>query len=195
MFRKLKTRIKWYFRRKYQVNIHTIDKWATSIIEEYEFDSRTVIKFADRCKIGEDVIWKRGNGKQLMSGRVYGITGVRFKNTNKVVVKFFLGEFISYYRELFGDDWKSAMGGRIFYEFFERKIIEEFMKRKIRKTIAHEYRHSVQQWYLIDHGFDLVKVIEQENEQSYGEGILEKDAIRFSEKGVDIPMEVVFRNM
>lgn len=194
MFRRLKTRIKWAIRKRYQVNAYLLEDWAMDIIDQYDFDPRTVIQFANRCRISKDFIRYDKEG-QVMKGRIYGSTGVYEDNTKEVFVTYFLGEFMAFYRSMFKEEWNANVGGRILYEFFERKLIKEFMKNKMRLTICHEYRHSVQQWFLLDHKINLVDFLNRENaEKVYGKGILEEDAIRYSEQGIDIPMEVLFKD-
>ena len=66
------------------------------------------------------------------------------------------------------------------------------MKKKIRKTVLHEYRHTEQFLFLAKSKVNIRKILDDDNSLPYGKGPLEKDAIRYSEDKIDIPLDQVF---
>lgn len=189
MFKSIFVRIKWWLKKRYQVNPYRLEEWAMEILDEYDFDERTIIEFANRCRLSKDFV-RYGKDGNVLNGMVYGSCGVYEDDVETVIVTYFLGNFQSYYRQKYGQ-----VKHRWLYEFIHHKKLKRLMQEKMRVTLAHEYRHSVQQWYLLDHGINLVDMLDKEQAALYGAGIMEEDAMRYSEEGVDIPMEEVFKGV
>lgn len=72
-------------------------------------------------------------------------------------------------------------------------VSEKILRLNVQHTVAHEYRHCLQFKYIIDNGLDMASYQKDESWGIYGYGLLESDAIAFSE-GKVVPIETVFAN-
>ena len=172
------------------IDLEQLCDWTEEVMQEYPFS----------CDVAFGTLSKSSDNEW----NCYGTTllDIYKDDTYDMKVVFFIQEFLNYYNkrlyELFSSNKLIYANRRWLVRVFENLMypyIKYKMKKKIRVTVRHEFRHTQQFMYIIENGLDIYKYVEEHKSKEYGESLLESDAMKFGDDiNYNLPFEKLFEN-